>query len=96
MLFACHLALNEKMGKVSRALGGRTEEFCIPWMVDREDTGVYHEAFERMATVVGRDKAKLTYQLMGKAQETYRALSQQEARDYRNMKTAILYWHGEL
>lgn len=67
----------------------------MPRIMPRDDPEAYLEAFERMATGVGWDKAKVAYQLgtllIDKAQAASRELSWKEAGDYQTVKAVILY-----
>ncbi|KYO40031.1 hypothetical protein Y1Q_0006565 [Alligator mississippiensis] len=70
--------------------------FRMPKMMWEDDPEAYIEAFEWYTIMIGLDKGYWASQLralvIGKAQATYQALPQDEAHDYDQVKTAILYW----
>uniref|UniRef100_A0A7M4EFE9 CCHC-type domain-containing protein n=1 Tax=Crocodylus porosus TaxID=8502 RepID=A0A7M4EFE9_CROPO len=67
----------------------------MPKMMTEDDPEAFLEAFEWQAIILGLDKAYWVSQqgalVVGKAQEAYRTLSREEARDYEAVKAAILY-----
>ncbi|KYO19163.1 hypothetical protein Y1Q_0006519 [Alligator mississippiensis] len=69
--------------------------FKMPKMTRDDDPEAYIEAFEWHALMTGLDKgywvSQLVVLVVGKAQAAYCALSRDDARDYENVKAAILY-----
>ncbi|KYO41123.1 hypothetical protein Y1Q_0022534 [Alligator mississippiensis] len=69
--------------------------FKMPKMTKDDDPEAYIEAFERHALMTGLGQSYWASQLralvVGKAQAAYRALSREDARDYKLVKQAILY-----
>lgn len=90
---AQQMSLNEKMMEAAVAPGGRMEEFHMPRLVYREDPGAYLEAFKKMTTAAGWDRAKRAYQLGPLLIELYTlpvpCLSWEEAEDYQTVKAVI-------
>ncbi|KYO24642.1 hypothetical protein Y1Q_0021926 [Alligator mississippiensis] len=64
-------------------------------MTQEDDPKAYTEAFERTAIQMGLDRSQWGHQLgtlvIDQAQATYRALSREEAQDYKVVKAVILY-----
>ncbi|KYO43192.1 hypothetical protein Y1Q_0017517 [Alligator mississippiensis] len=70
--------------------------FKMPKMTKDDDPEAYTEAFECHALMTGLPQDYWARQLgalvVGATQAAYRAIPREEARDYEQVKQAILYW----
>lgn len=87
--------VQQQFSRQQEWLQGNLSFFKMPKLMRDDDPEAYIEAFERTGVQVGLDHIYWENQLgtlvIGKAQVAYRALPQDEAQDYANVKAAILY-----
>ena len=83
-----------QQGETAAMRAEKDRDVRVAKLTEEDDIEAYLTTFERLMTVYEipeeRWVFKLAPQLVGKAQQAYAALGEEEARDYTKLKTAIL------